>query len=166
MPELFYSNATETELPIIVSIYNQTIPGRMVTADMEPVTVQSRLHWLQKHSLEKRPLYVVKNENDAVLGWVSFQDFYGRPAYAATSEISIYLDAAQHGKGYGKQILLDCISKGPQLGIKNLVGFIFAHNIPSINLFRSCGFEDWGLLPNVAELDGVERSLKIVGRRV
>ena len=166
MPELFYNNATETDLSIIVSIYNQTIPGRMVTADMEPVTAQSRLLWLQKHSPEKRPLYVVKNEDNTIVGWVSLQDFYGRPAYAATAEISIYLDAAQHGKGYGKQILLDSITKGPLLGIKNLVGFIFAHNTPSINLFRSCGFEDWGLLPNVAELDGVERSLKIVGRRI
>ena len=28
------------------------------------------------------------------------------------------------------------------------------------------GFERWGLLPRVAELDGIERDLVIVGRRL
>ena len=166
MQKLVYENATESDLPLIVSIYNQTIPGRMVTADMEPVTVESRRHLLQKHSPDKRPLWVVKNETKESVGWVSFQDFYGRPAYSATAEISIYLDAVHHGKGYGKQVLSDSINSCPQLGIKNLVGFIFAHNAPSLQLFRSCGFEEWGLLPNIAELDGIERSLKILGRRI
>lgn len=31
---------------------------------------------------------------------------------------------------------------------------------------RSFGFQDWALLPNVAVLDGVERSLVIVGKRI
>ena len=35
-------DATEADLPAIVEIYNATIPGRMVTADLEPVTVESR----------------------------------------------------------------------------------------------------------------------------
>ena len=32
-------DATEADLPAIVALYNATIPGRMVTADTEPVTV-------------------------------------------------------------------------------------------------------------------------------
>jgi phosphinothricin acetyltransferase len=47
-----------------------------------------------------------------------------------------------------------------------LLGFIFGHNEPSLRLFESFGFERWGFLPNVAELDGLERDLIIVGRRV
>jgi len=35
-------DATEVDLPAIVDIYNSVIPGRMVTADLEPVTVESR----------------------------------------------------------------------------------------------------------------------------
>ncbi len=37
--------ATEADLPAIVAIYNATIPGRMVTADTEPVSVDSRQPW-------------------------------------------------------------------------------------------------------------------------
>jgi phosphinothricin acetyltransferase len=101
-----------------------------------------------------------------MLGWVSFQDFYGRIAYNATAEISIYIDTAHQGKGIGRQALQYSIDNCGHLQIKTLLGFIFAHNIPSLNLFYKMGFEDWAMLPNIANLDGIERSLKIVGRRV
>jgi len=44
--------ATEADLPAIVEIYNSTIPGRMVTADLEPVTVESRRAWFQAHQCQ------------------------------------------------------------------------------------------------------------------
>ena len=165
MPFLKYTKATIKDLPLIVDIYNSTIASRMVTADTEPVTVDSRIEWFKKHN-EKRPLWVVRNQEDATVGWVSFQSFYGRPAYNATVEISIYLDAAQRNKGYGKLILRYCVEHAPLLGIKTLLGFIFGHNEPSIRLFKYFGFEEWANLPNVAELDGLEKSLKILGKRV
>jgi len=58
----------------------------MVTADTEPVSVES-------------------------IGWVSFQPFYGRPAYQATVEISIYLAEENRGKGLGGRILEHSIQK-------------------------------------------------------
>ena len=50
--------------------------------------------------------------------------------------------------------------------VATLLGFVFGHNAPSLALFERLGFERWALLPRVAELDGVERDLVIVGRRV
>jgi L-amino acid N-acyltransferase YncA len=47
-----------------------------------------------------------------------------------------------------------------------LLGFIFAHNQPSLQLFEKFGFQQWGYLPQVAHLDGVERDLVIVGRKI
>jgi L-amino acid N-acyltransferase YncA len=43
---------------------------------------------------------------------------------------------------------------------------IFAGNEPSLRLFRSHGFQQWGRLPGVAELDGVSEDVVFVGRRV
>jgi phosphinothricin acetyltransferase len=54
----------------------------------------------------------------------------------------------------------------PSLGIKTLIGYIFSHNEPSLRLFRSFGFEEWGKLPNIADMDGKEYSLSIVGKRI
>lgn len=163
---LHYRDAEYKDLEKIVAIYNSTIASRMVTADTEPVTVASREKWFAEHNTTKRPLWVIEDETQQIVGWVSFQSFYGRPAYDATVEISIYLDASQRGKGLGKAILQYCIDKAPEYGIKTLLGFIFAHNEPSLKLFRYFGFEDWATLPDIALLDGQERGLKILGKRI
>jgi L-amino acid N-acyltransferase YncA len=166
MLQLTYKNAAISDLPTIVEIYNSIIFSRIVTADIEPVTIENRLSWFHEHTPDKRPLWVIENENKTIIGWVSFQSFYGRPAYNSTVEISIYIHESQRGKGIGKQVLQYSIDTAPQFGIKTLLGFIFAHNEPSLKLFHSFGFEDWAILPNVAEFDNIERSLKILGKRI
>ncbi|RAV99429.1 GNAT family N-acetyltransferase [Pseudochryseolinea flava] len=162
---MHFRDATLDDLPTIVAIYNSTIASRMVTADTDEVTVDSRRKWFDEHSPTKRPLWMV-SVGQHEIGWVSFQSFYGRPAYNATVEISIYLDTAARGKGYGKEILNEAMKRCSPLGIKTLLGFIFAHNEPSIKLFKQAGFTEWANFPNVAELDGVERSLIILGKRL
>lgn len=166
MTDLTYRNANISDLKRIVDIYNSTISSRMVTADTEPVSVESRQKWFDEHNTTNRPLWVIENNSNQIIGWVSFQSFYGRPAYDATVEISIYLDETQRGKGIGKQVLQYCLDKSPNFGVKTLLGFIFAHNEPSLKLFRYFGFEDWATLPNIAWLDGQERGLKILGKRI
>lgn len=165
MSQLRFRDAIQEDLPRIVAIYNTTIASRMVTADTSPVSVESRQKWFDEHSPSKRPLWLVEDQH-TIVGWVSFQSFYGRPAYDATVEISIYLDEQQRGRGLGKQILQYCIEKAPGLGVHTLLGFIFAHNLPSISLFEKMGFREWANLPDIATLDGVERSLKILGKRI
>lgn len=163
--EYIIRDAQLEDLSTIVNLYNSTIPGRMVTADIEPVSVESRLQWFNDHSPSSRPLWVVET-NGEICAWVSYQSFYGRPAYQATAELSIYINEAFRGKKLGKYLIQKAIEACPELGIKTLLGFIFGHNEPSLKLFHYFGFEKWAHLPNVAELDGIERDLLILGKRV
>jgi phosphinothricin acetyltransferase len=158
-------DASYDDLPEIVAIYNSTISSRMVTADTEPVTVESRVNWFKEHSPSSRPLWVVESQGE-ICGWLSFQSFYGRPAYQATTEISIYIHENYRGRKLGQFMMKSAIEACPQLKIKTLLGFIFGHNEPSIRLFSHFGFEKWAHLPNIAELDGIERDLIILGKRV
>lgn len=158
-------DAVETDLPAIVAIYNASIPSRMATADLEPVSVESRFSWFYEHTPGSRPIWVMEIDQ-TIAGWLSFQSFYGRPAYHATAEISIYVAPKYQRHGVGRQLLTPAIHHSPNLGLKTLVGFIFAHNYPSLQLFESLGFQRWGFLPQVAELDGVERDLIIMGCRI
>jgi len=162
---MLFRDAVLDDLQRVVDIYNSTIPSRMVTADTHPVTVASRMEWFLKHQPGKRPLWVVENEGK-MIGWVALHSFYGRPAYDQTAEISIYLHADFRGKGLGKKVLEYSIGESSKLGVKTLLGYIFAHNEPSLKLFRSFGFQEWGRLPNIAVLDGIERSLLILGKRI
>jgi phosphinothricin acetyltransferase len=158
-------HATETDLPAIVAIYNAAIPSRLATADIEPVSVESRLAWFGARSPSFRPLWVIEKDG-IIAGWLSFQSFYGRPAYNSTAEISIYIDPNFHRCGLGRKLLTLAIQESPRLRIKTLLSFIFAHNQASLKLFEGLGFQRWGHLPQVAELDGIERDLIIMGLRI
>lgn len=163
MAMLLFRDAQITDLPTIVGIYNSTIAGRMVTADTEPVSVEDRMDWFLAHKVNYRPLWVVEEETHQMIGWISFQSFYGRPAYCHTVEVSIYLSESYRGKGLGRMILKESLHRALPLGMKNFMGFIFSHNLPSVKLFESLGFKQWGLLPAIAEIDGVPMDLKILG---
>ncbi len=160
-----YRFAQPEDLEEIVRIYNSTIPSRLVTADLTPVSVESRKEWFQRHTSDKRPLWVVE-EQGKIIGWLGFQPFHSRIAYDATAEISLYLDESVRGRGLGRQILDFAWEAAPGLGIETIIGLIFEHNIPSIRLFEKAGYEEWGFLPGVANLDGVKRGLKYFGKKV
>ena len=154
------------DLPAIVAIYNAAIPGRMATADTEPVTVAQREAWFKEFDPARRPLFVRCDDDGAVRAWLSVRSFYGRPAYHATVEIAVYADPSLRRRGLATSLLRHAIGEAPRLRIRTLLAFVFAHNAPSVALFRRFGFADWGRLPRVAELDGVERDLAILGLRI
>jgi L-amino acid N-acyltransferase YncA len=157
--------ATESDLPAIVAIYNSTVSTRQSTADTVEVSVESRKEWFKQHTPDKRPL-LVHVQDGRIVAWVSFQSFYGRPAYDHTAEISIYISSGDRGKGVGRTLLAEALAMTPSLNIKTVIGFVFSHNEQSVRLLKSFGFESWGRLPDVAEMDGKEYSLSILGKRV
>ena len=160
-----FKQACLSDLPAIVATYNATVSGRMVTADLEPVSVSSREEWFYNHQPETRPLYLIEYDK-AYAGWMSFNSFYGRPAYHKTAELSIYLETTAQGKGLGNVALTHAIKKCPELQITRLLGFIFGHNEPSLKLFYKHGFEKWAHLPEVAEMDNQLRDLLILGKKI
>ncbi len=158
-------DALESDLPAIVDIYNTTVPTRMVTAELEPTTVEARLPWFRTHTPDRHPFWVMEIDGQ-IAGWLSVQGFLPRCAYRGTAELSVYVDQRFRRRGVARTLLEGAIARASSLEINAMVGFIFAHNEPSLKLFERLGFEHWGLLPRVAQLDGIERDLTIVGRHV
>lgn len=157
-------NARRDDLPAIVEIYNASIPGRMATADVAPVSVPDRQAWFEEFDPARRPLWVRCESDGRVVGWLSLRSFYGRPAYAETVEVSVYIEPTKQRHGHGRALLGRAIAQAPALGISTLLALTFAHNGPSIRLFEGTGFVQWGALPGIARLDGVRRDLLILGR--
>ena len=159
-------DATAEDLPAIVEIYNSTIPSRIVSADTEPVSVEDRVAWFREHDPSRRPLWVMEDEGE-IAGWLSLGDFFdGRPAYHATAEVGIYVAERRRGEGLGRRLVGEALSRADGLGIKTLTAGIFAHNETSVALFEGFGFETWARFPRVADLDGVERDLLVLGLRL
>lgn len=158
-------DANETDLPAIVAIYNATVPGRMVTAELEPTTVERRRPWLMERETKRHPVRVMDDGGEMV-AWLSFEPWKARAAYHQTAEVSVYVSEDYRRRGVARTMLTEAISQATRLGNRTLIAGIFGHNTPSIRLFESFGFEEWGRYPNVAELDGVERDYVAMGLRV
>src|SRR5258708_31358560 len=104
-----HRQATRKDLPAIVDIYNATIPSRLVTADLESVSVESRIEWFEQHRPDFRPLWVAQSEG-YIAGWLSFAAFYGRPAYNKTAELSVYVGASFRRRRPGSYFLVEAIA--------------------------------------------------------
>lgn len=156
-------DAVEADLPAIIDIYNDAIATRISTAQLEPVTVESRRDWLREHSPDRHPFWVMECDGQ-VAGWLTLKPFIPRCAYSGTTEVSVYVDEKFRRRGVARALLEEAITRAPALEIEVMVGLIFAHNEPSLRLFEQLGFERWGLLPRVARLGSLERDLTIMGR--
>lgn len=142
----------EADFEAILAIYNLAIPTLRITADLELATTENRRAWFDFHlNSEKYPLWTVEDET-GVAGWFSFSPFYERPAFAPTSEISIYLAESAKGKGYGSKIIEFMQAEMLNHGIHTLMAYVFELNEISQNLMKKHGFEIWGRFPSIANM--------------
>ena len=160
------SLAQREDLPEIVAIYNSTVASRQATADLQPVSVAEREAWFAAHQCEHRPLYVVRDVSGCLMAWASLSDYYPRAAYHRTAEVSIYIHPQHRGAGLGKWLLGEIIRRAPARGVQKLVAVVVAHNERSVALFRGLGFEVWGRLPEVCDLDGMLADVVLLGKTV
>jgi L-amino acid N-acyltransferase YncA len=153
-----------------VDIYNFAVATRKCSCDLEPTTVEARRTSFRQHTPDHRPFWVAEdtaNPGFGPIGYLGFFHFMNeRPGYFITADLAIYLHPDYQGKGLGTYMLERAIERSPSLGIETLTATIFASNDASIALFRKMGFEQWGFMPRVARLEGVEKHLVLLGRRL
>jgi L-amino acid N-acyltransferase YncA len=75
----------------------------------------------------------------------------------------VYVADRAAGRGVGRAMLDALLSRAPGCGIDRILAICFAHNEPSLRLFRSRGFTTWGELPDACDMDGTRRSVVILG---
>ncbi len=127
--------------------------------------MEAREAWWVDRDLTLHPVLVTERAG-VVVAWGAFSKFKDRAAYAPTAEISIYVALEHAGRGLGREMLDALMERAPSCGIDRVLAICFAHNEPSVRLFRSNGFEEWGLLPDVCDFDGLRRSVVILGKHV
>ena len=176
--DFIVQRASERDLPEILAIYNQSIAGKQATANLVPVTCEERAEWFDEHlNSATRPIYVVRSVTKATEGseqtksspmvaWGSFSDLYARMAYHISTEISIYLHEGHQGKGLGSSLTRWMMIQAPSLGIRNIIALVFAHNQPSLGLFRKLDFEQWGYMPEVCDMEGFIADVVMLGKAV
>lgn len=158
--------AAEDDVPAITEIYNQAVALRSATADLAPVSVESRKAWLAEHDPGRHPVFIAE-EQGRLTGWCSLSPYRpGRMALRHTAEISYYVHEDFQGLGIGSRLISHVIDQCPALGIKVLFAILLDINSTSVEILEKFGFERWGHLPNVADFDGKECGHLYYGRRV
>ncbi len=85
-----------------------------------------------------------------VIGYCYAGLFRTRSAYRYTLEDSIYLDAAETGRGIGRALLEPLLERCAELGYRQMVAVIGgSETLPSIRLHQALGFARIGVLPAV-----------------
>ncbi len=144
--------AAERDLPAITEIYNQAVLRSTGTFDTEPKTLAQQKEWFAKHGAS-HPV-VVADESGAVLGWASVSAYSDRCAYAATAEVSVYIDEKARGKGLGGALLDGVLTAAKKAGIKQILARITEDNAVSLKLHAKRGFFEAGRLRAVGEKFG------------
>ena len=165
-----HRNALDSDLLRVVEIYNYAVATRMCSCDLDPTTPEARKPSFQAHTSDHRPFWVAEDParpDQGAIGYLGFFHFMNeRPGYFITADLAVYLHPEYQGKGLGTYLLSQAIEQAPSLGIETLTATIFASNGASIRLFEKMKFERWGFMPRVARLEGIEKDLVLVGRRL
>jgi phosphinothricin acetyltransferase len=144
--------ASTSDAARIAAIYNQAIEDKLfATCDVKPVTVESRLQWLESHQ-DPFPAFVFEHEVEGVLGWSALNKFSVRSSYQTISELSVYVERHRRSKLIGGRLFLHTINAAKDFGFRSLVSLTLERNQPSIRGLLAVGFRRAACLSEVAVL--------------
>jgi phosphinothricin acetyltransferase len=104
----------------------------------------------REHILALNLPYLVAERSGRVVGYCYASRYRMRSAYRFTLEDSIYVDAAEVGRGIGRTLLSRLVERCCELGYRQMVAVIGgSEQWPSIRLHETLGFTRAGLLPAV-----------------
>ena len=141
---------TAADLPDIREIYNHYVANSTVTFDETAMTLaQLRAKFAQLDKLGL-PFIVAVSPNGHVLGYAYVFPWKTKAAYRFTVENSIYLGPAATGKGLGKALMAELITRSKAAGLKEIVAVIADRGaVASIRLHENFGFKQIGHMGKV-----------------
>lgn len=134
-------NATASDLPAILDIYNDAILNTTAVYDYTPHTLQMRQKWYAD-KLEKGIPVLVADIDGAVVGFTSYGPFRAWPAYKYSIEHSIYVHREFRNQGIARKLLTELIIVVRSKDVHTVIAGIDADNAASIHLHKQLGFED------------------------
>ena len=160
------------DAPAIYSIFQSTTPAD-TTNRRNGIGLADVVDWIES-ATEQQPLFVLEQgslnkdtleQNRQLQAWCSLAPFYGLPAFNKTLEISLYVSPENQRNGLGKLLFHHIEAQQKALGFTHLIAYIYGSNLGSIGFFKKQGFEQWGFLPSVAESEGSQEDVVLLGRR-
>lgn len=137
----------------IAAVYNQGIQERVATFETEMRDADERARWFAEHD-RRHPIVVAESRDGQVVGWASISAYSQRECYSGVGEVTLYVRRGSRGKGVGRRLLADLVTRARDAGYWKLFGRIFVTNMASRHLFERLGFREVGVLEKHGKLDG------------
>jgi phosphinothricin acetyltransferase len=99
------------------------------------------------------------------MGWVALSPVSARKVYSGVSEVSIYIDTKELGKGIGSKLMEKVIVSSEKEGIWTLCSSVFPENTATLKLHHKFGFRIIGRRERIAQLDDKWRDTILLERR-
>jgi phosphinothricin acetyltransferase len=150
---------TPADWPAVRDIYLDGIATGQATFETEAPSWEA---WDAAHLATCR---VVARDGGRVLGWAALGPVSRRACYAGVAEASVYVGAADRGRGVGRELLRRLVAESEAAGVWTLQAATFPENAASLRLQQGCGFRVVGRRERVARLRGVWRDTVLTERR-
>lgn len=149
--------ATDQDLSSVIGIENHAIETGFAHFGTEPVSLESAIASFEA----ARGVYpwLVKEFDGEVVGFARASIWKPRQAYQWTTEVGVYIDPSQQGKGFGKELYRVLFSELEERGFQTIVAGIALPNEPSIRLHEAFGMTHIGTFPNMGYKLGEWRSV-------
>lgn len=131
--------ANESDLPAMLAIYNDVILTTTAVWQNDPHTLEMRKEWFTVKKEQGHPVYVAV-EQGMVIGFSTYGPFRQWQCYYLTVENSVYVAAANRGRGVAKLLLTSLIDTAKEKGLHAMVAGIEATNDSSVALHKKFGF--------------------------
>ena len=142
-------DATPSDAAALARIYNQYVLDTTVTFEETAVSETEMAARIAEVQASGLPWLVAEDDAGLVLGHAYASKWKGRCAYRFAVETTVYLDAAVHGRGLGRQLYERLLATLRETGMHVAIGGIALPNPASIALHEKLGFRKVGQFEEV-----------------
>jgi L-amino acid N-acyltransferase YncA len=146
-------DATNSDVPAILAIYNDVVTNTTAIYDERPSTLDERQAWFEARRSKNLPV-LVGELNGEVVGFSTFGDWRSRWGYRYTVEHSVHVRADCRGKGFGRTLIEALFPRAATLGMHTMIGHIDSAATASLRLHEKLGFKVVGTFREVGRLRG------------
>ena len=139
-------DASLSDLPAITAIYEDCVLNGTASYELDPpdtVEMEARFAAICGKGY---PYIAAEDPDGNLLGYAYASAFRTRPAYRWLVEDSIYLAPEARGRGIGRALLSELLTRCTSLGFRQMVAVIGGASPASIAVHETLGFRTTGRL--------------------
>ena len=133
------------DLEKILEIINFNILNSTALYDYTIRDIEQQKSIFEEKRSKNFPI-IVATVNNEVSGFGYYSEFRFREAYKFTVEHSVYVSNDHHGKGIGKLLIEELITKAKNQKLHTMIGVIDSENESSILFHEQFGFKQVGVI--------------------